>query len=197
MLAGNQRRNGLVHLFGFRDQLSLDERRRFRLPDQAVVMLHRQLGRVRQEMGALDLTPADPRLGFYMVPGTRERIFLYPVPNIRLAIERFEDPPPAMNAELVRRARDYFYERMRYVETDKQHRLAIPAELQEHAGIDESVQQVTLVAQNHWLTLGRSALMVEHTRENLEAFTQAAPDLIDPVHRPVGGDRDRQPEDPC
>jgi DNA-binding transcriptional regulator/RsmH inhibitor MraZ len=186
----------LVHLFGFRDQLSLDERRRFRLPDQAVAMLHQQLGKVRQEAGALDLTPGDPRLGFYMVPGTRERIFLYPVPNIRLAIESVENPPLAMDPDLVRRARDYFYERMHYAETDKQHRLAIPSELQQHAGIDESVQQVTLVAQNHWLTLARSGLMAERARENLEAFTQAAPDLLDPVHRPVGRARDGQPEDP-
>ncbi len=180
-------RVGLVRLFGYRETLSLDQRGRFRLPDHLAGALNQELGRVRQAAAALDQTRGPERLAFYFVPGTRQRIFLYPVPNARLATDSFENPPPGMDPEVLRRARDYFYDLMRFVEADKQNRLLIPDELRTHAGIDQSVEQVTVVAHNNWLALSRSDLAEQRTRENLEAFEQAAPDLLNPVHaRPAG-----------
>ncbi|MFO8006400.1 MAG: hypothetical protein R6V05_01550 [Candidatus Brocadiia bacterium] len=180
-------RNGLVRLFGYHETLSLDQRGRFRLPDHLAGALNQELGRVRQAAGALDQTGGPQRLAFYFVPGTRERIFLYPVPNAGLATDSFENPPPGVDPDVLRKARDYFYDLMRFVEADKQNRLLIPEELRTHAGIDQSVEQVTLVAHNNWLALSRSDLAEKRTRENLEAFEQAAPDLLNPV-------RSRPPE---
>ncbi len=171
-----------VRLFGYQDELSLDSRGRFRLPDQLVAVLRQELGRVRQNEGRLNQAPALERLAFYFVPGTGKRVFLYPAPNIELAIESFEDPPPGMDPDVIRRARDYFYYRMRFVEADKQNRLAIPDGLREHADIEEAVAQVSLIAHNYWLALTRSDVITQRSAENLEAFEQAAPDLLNPAY---------------
>jgi DNA-binding transcriptional regulator/RsmH inhibitor MraZ len=180
---GNGGRARYVRLFGYQDLLSLDARGRFRLPDELAGALQRELGRL-QAAGAADVPPtAFQRLSFYFVPGTRQRIFLYPTPNISLALESFENPPRDMDPELVRQARDYFYARMRFSETDRQNRLVIPEALCAHAGIDEQVQQIAVVAQNYWLALMRGELLERRAAESLEAFEQAAPDLLDPVRR--------------
>ncbi|MGD2175924.1 MAG: division/cell wall cluster transcriptional repressor MraZ [Candidatus Brocadiaceae bacterium] len=182
--AGDSGNGRLVRLLGFREELSLDRRGRFRLPDSLADLLNQELGRVGQRAGALDQTSGVRRLSFYFVPGTRQRIFVYPVPNISLAVDRFENPPRGMDPDVIRRARDYFYDQMRFVEADKQHRLVIPDGLRQHAGIDEDVQQITLVAHNNWLALTRSELVEQRTAENLEAFQKAAPDLLNPAYPP-------------
>jgi DNA-binding transcriptional regulator/RsmH inhibitor MraZ len=181
--SGNGGSNGHVRLFGFQDSLSLDARGRFRLPDELAATVHREMGRLQSTAGAEAPAAAYQKLAFYFVPGTGKRIFLYPVPNIDLAVSAFESPPPGLEPDVVRRARDYFYFRMRFTEADKQNRLVIPEGLRRHADIDETVSQVTLVAQNFWLALSRTEAVEQATAENLEAFEQAAPDLLNPVYR--------------
>jgi DNA-binding transcriptional regulator/RsmH inhibitor MraZ len=178
---GDSGGNGQVRLFGYQDSLSLDARGRFRLPDELAGTVHREMGRIRA--GADAPVAAYERLAFYFVPGTEKRIFLYPVPNIDLAISAFESPPPGLEPQVVRKARDYFYYRMRFVEADKQNRLVIPEGLRRHADIDETVPQVTLIAQNFWLALSRTEAVEQATTENLEAFEQVASDLLNPVYR--------------
>lgn len=194
--SGNNGNGRLVRLFGYQEQLSLDARGRFRLPDHLVSVLRQEMVRVRQSDGALNQAPVPERLAFYFVPGTREQVFLYPPANVRLAIRSFEDPPPGIDPDVIRRARDYFYLRMRFVEADKQNRLMIPDGLREHAHIDDGVEQVTLVAHNNWLSLTRSELAEQRTMENLEAFEQAAPDLLNPAYpRPSGASDDSASEE--
>ena len=192
---GDNGQHGLVRLFGYQESLSLDARGRFRVPDDLAGALQREVGRVQHQAGATAPPPAFERLAFYFVPGTQRRIFLYPTPNIGLAVDSFENPPAGIDADVIRRARDYFYYRMRFVEADRQNRLVIPEGLREHAGIDDGVQQVTLVAHNYWLALSRSELVEERTREDLEAFEQAAPDLLNPVRRTAPDSMDTTPED--
>jgi DNA-binding transcriptional regulator/RsmH inhibitor MraZ len=181
--SGNGGSNGHVRLFGYQDSLSLDARGRFRLPDELSATVHREMGRLQASGGAEAAVAAYQKLAFYFVPGTAKRVFLYPVPNIDLAISAFESPPPGLEPHVVRSARDYFYYRMRFVEADKQNRLVIPEGLRRHADIDEAVSQVTLVAQNFWLALSRTEAVEQATTENLEAFEQVASDLLDPVYR--------------
>ena len=173
--AGNGGAGGLVGIVGFEESLSLDERGRFRLPDELAAALQRELGRVGNGS-------AYDRLALYFVPAPAKRVFLYPVPNVRLAIERFETPPPGMDPAVVRRTRDYFYYRMRFVEADRQNRFGIPDGVRQHAGIDDDVQQITVVAHNHWLSLSRTDLEEQRALENLATFDSAADDLLDPVY---------------
>ncbi len=180
---GNNDQRQLVRLFGYQDSLSLDSRGRFRVPDNLTSALHRELGRVQAESGGAVPGAAFDRLSFYFVPGTRKRIFLYPATNIHLAVESFENPAPGLDPALIRQARDYFYYRMRFVEADKQNRFVIPDGLREHADIGDDVQQVVIVAQNHWLALSRSELVEKSMRENLDAFEQVAPELLNPAYR--------------
>jgi len=194
--SGDNGNGGLVRLFGYQEQLSLDGRGRFRLPDHLVSVLRQELVRVRHSNGALNQAPVPERLSLYFVPGTRQQVFLYPPPNVRLAIRSFEDPPPGIDPHVIRGARDYFYLRMRFVEADKQNRLMIPDGLRQHAHIDDTVEQVTLVAHNNWLSLTRSELVEQRTMENLEAFEQAAPDLLNPAYpRPSGPSDDSASEE--
>jgi len=182
----------LIRLFGYQESLSLDNRGRFRMPDDLAGAVHRELGRVQPATPSP--SAAFDRLAFYFVPGTRKRIFLYPAPNVRLAVESFENPPRNMDPEVVRRARDYFYFRMRFVEADKQNRFVIPDGLREHAGIGDDVQQITLIAHNYWLALSRTELVEQKTRDDLEAFEQAAPDLLNPVYRTPSSSTDMPSE---
>lgn len=172
--AGNGATGGLVRVVGFQESLSLDERGRFRLPDDLAAALQRELGRVGG--GA-----AFDRLALYFVPASGKRVFLYPVPNVRLALDRFEKPPAGMDPAVVRRARDYFYFRMRFVEADRQNRFSIPDGVRQHAGIDEAVQQITVVAHNNWLSLSRTDMEEQRAVEDLAAFDAAADELLDPV----------------
>jgi len=184
----------MVRLFGYQEVLSLDARGRFRLPDELSGLLFSELGRASRSAGASAAPAAYERLAFYFVPGTRRRIFLYPTPNIDLAVRSFEQPPAGMPPEVVRQARDYFYNHMRFVDADKQNRLLIPEALRRHAEIGEQVQQIALVAQNYWLTLSRSELVEKEMAENLGAFEQVAADLLDPVCRPTRGFVPPEPE---
>jgi len=190
---GNGRNHSLVRLFGYQDSVSLDERGRFRLPDDLASALHRELGRVQRAADPEMALAAYERLSFYFVPGTQRRVFLYPIPNIDLALERFENPPADLDPEVIRRARDYLYYRMRFVEADKQNRLVIPEGLREHAHIDEQVQQITLVAQDYWLALIRSDLAEARVAEQVEAFEQVAADLLDPARRTPAAKRPSAP----
>ncbi len=180
--AGNAREhasgNGLVTFFGFQDTLSLDARGRFRLPDDLAAALRAR---------SLPLPGASgyERLSFYFVPGTEDRAFLYPVPNVQMVIDRFENPPPGMDPSVVRRARDYLYHCMRYVEGDRQNRFSIPDAVREHAGITDDVQRITLVAHNHWLSLGRADLEEQRAQKNRQTFKTAVADLMDPVYPPA------------
>ena len=182
-IRGNSGSNGLARLLGYQEAVSLDARGRFRLPDDVSGALQRELGRLQRSSTAETPPAAFERLSFYFVPGTLKRIFLYPTPNIRLAVQSFETPPPGLPPNVVRHARDYFYLRMRFVEADKQNRLVIPEGLRQHAGIDEKVEQITLVAQNYWLALSRTELVEQRAADDLKAFEQAAADLLDPVYR--------------
>jgi DNA-binding transcriptional regulator/RsmH inhibitor MraZ len=179
---GATENNGLVRLIGYHETLRLDERGRFRLPDDLAGALQRELGRTAQANGAAAAMPAG-RLALYFVPGTENRVFLYPAPNIDLAVDRFENPPPGMDPQQVRRARDYFYYRMRFVEADKQNRFQVPEGVRQHAEIDEDVQHVSLVAHGNWLSLSRSDAEDQRALDNRAAFEMAAPDLLNPVYR--------------
>ncbi|MHC4480126.1 MAG: hypothetical protein ACYS1C_04040 [Planctomycetota bacterium] len=192
---GNSGNGKLVRLFGYQELLSLDSRGRFRLPDDLAAAVHRELGRAEATGGAPAPRPAFERLALYFVPGTRERIFLYPSPNIELAIKAFDNPPASVKPQVLRQARDYFYSRMRFVEADRQNRLLIPECLRRHAGMDEQVKQVALVAQNYWLALMRGELVEERAAESLPAFEEAAPDLLDPVYRTPPGHPERPAQD--
>ncbi len=170
----------LVHVFGHRESLSLDERMRFRLPDHLAGALAQEMGRVG---AASSLSPAArQRLAFYFVPGTRSRIFLYPAQNIEVAVRRFESPPPGIDHGELRAARDYFYSMMEFVEADRQNRLQIPAHLCEHAQIGEQGRQVVLVAHNLWLSVS-SLETAEKLQENARAaFDAIGHDVLDPVY---------------
>ena len=76
----------------------------------------------------------------------------------------------------------------------RSNRLVIPEALRRHAGIGEQVQHIALVAQNYWLTLGRSELVEKEMAEGLEAFERVAPDLLDPVYRTPPGAPPPTPE---
>jgi len=178
---GGKRDPGLLELMGRQDVLSLDSRWRFRLPDDLAGTLHRALARAGAE------SPAGPpaafeRLAFYFVPGPGARILLYPPSNVHLAVDRFENPPAGLDPAVIRRARDYFYYRMRFVEADKQNRLQIPEGLREHAEINEAVEQIALVAHNHWLVLTSSELVKQQVAGQFEAFNELAADLLDPAY---------------
>lgn len=175
---GNSGPNGLVRLFGVQEVLSLDNRGRFRLPDDLA-------GALRHELGRVGCGSAQDRLALYFVPGTARRIFLYPVPNVHLAVDRFENPPHGLDPAVVRRARDYFYYRMRFVEGDRQNRFNIPEGARQHAGIDDDVQQIAVVAHNYWLSFSRADLEEQRALENLATFDQAADELLDPVYRVI------------
>ena len=184
---GNLGQNGLVRLVGYQEFLSLDTRGRFRLPDDLAGAVHRELGRVAHHASA-DVPPAAfERLAFYFVPAPDRQVFLYPTTNIRLALEQFVNPPSGMDPAVIRQARGYFYGHVSFVEADRQNRLMIPAGLRAHAGIDEKVSEIYLVAQNHWLALSRSELARTKMLEGRQAFEQVAPDLLDPVYRTQPG----------
>lgn len=180
---GNNGDIALVQIFGYRETLSLDARARFRLPDELAGMLHRALGRAQARGQAAGPPAAFERLTFYLVPGPGRRVLLYPPTNIHLAVERFENPPAGMDAGAIRQARDYFYDRMRFVEADRQNRLLLPEGLRVHAGIGEEVKQIALVAHNYWLALAPAELVEELTAARLDAFEKMAPELLDPAHR--------------
>jgi DNA-binding transcriptional regulator/RsmH inhibitor MraZ len=169
----------LVHIVGHRELLSLDSRCRFRLPDEVARKLERETGRVA---GHSDLPPtAFERLSFYFVPGTNDRLFLYPAPNIRVAIDRFENPPPGQDPALLRAARDYFYGMMCFVEADRQNRLQIPEHLREHAGIEGAEDHVVLVCHNLWLTVVKGSAAKQLDTTGREALEQVGPSVLDPV----------------
>ena len=193
---GANRPAELVQVFGFQDVLSLDGRGRFRLPDELAAALHRAMARAAARGGTAVPPAAFERLSFYFVPAPGKRVFLYPTTNIALAVERFENPPPGMDPAAIRGARDYFYYRMRFVEADKQNRLQIPDGLREHAEIGPEVQQVALVAHNHWLTLMPGELVKRQAIEQLDAFEASAPDLLDPMYRRSFAPTDDNPPDP-
>jgi len=172
---GNGAGNGLVTFFGFQDTLSLDARGRFRLPDELA-------NAVRARSKPFPGASGYERLSFYFVPGTGDRIFLYPVPNVQMVIDRFENPPPGMDPAEIRQARDYFYHCMRYVEGDRQNRFGIPDAVREHAGITDDVQRITVVAHNHWLSLGRADLEEQRAQENRQTFRKVSADFMDPAY---------------
>ena len=171
----------LVRLFGYHASLSLDARGRFRMPDDLAGAVQLALGRAQGDAQAAAPASAFQRLSFYMVPATRERIFLYPVPNVRLAVGRVENPPAEMPADKARGARDYFFRMTRYMEADKQNRLAIPEGLRQHAAIGEDVQQIDLVAQNYWLALSRAEAAEQREAGDRDTFEEVGDDLLDPV----------------
>ncbi len=172
-------RNDLVHTFGHRESLSVDGRMRFRLPDHLAGHLQREMGRVD---GQSNLPPAaQQRMGFYFVPGTQDRIFLYPAQNIDVAISRFESPPPDADSQRVRQARDYFYSMMTFVEADRQNRLQIPEHLCEHADLGEDCDQIVLVGHNLWLSISRSETAEDMQAEGREALEEIGGDILDPV----------------
>lgn len=177
--AGDAMRRDLVHVFGHRVELSLDERMRFRLPDQLANAIAVEMGRVSAHS---NLSPAAiQKPAFYFAPGTEKRIFLYPAQNIQVAIERFESPPPGVEKARLRAARDYFYSMMEFVEVDRQNRLQIPAHLQEHAELNEENKRIVVVAHNLWLSITSDDSAEDLQAGGREAFEDTAPDVLDPV----------------
>ncbi len=170
----------LVHILGHRETLRLDARCRFRLPDNLAARLQQELGRVGDQS---NLPPgAFQRLSFYFAPGTSSRIFLYPAPNIAVAVERFENPPAGQDPELVRTARDYFYGMLSFVEADRQNRLLIPEHLREHAAIDPAEGHVVLVCHDLWLTILRGSAAEQFDVAGGEALEEVGPSVLDPVN---------------
>ena len=176
---GDAMRRDLVHVFGHRVELSLDERMRFRLPDQLANAIALEMGRVNAHS---NLSPAAiQKPAFYFTPGTEKRIFLYPAQNIQVAIQRFESPPPGVEKARLRAARDYFYSMMEFVEADRQNRLQIPAHLRDHAEIDDDNKRIVVVAHNLWLSITSDDSAEDLEAGGREAFENTAPDVLDPV----------------
>lgn len=170
---------GYVHLVGNREELRLDQRFRFRVPDQLAGRLHRELGRVSAHS---QMPPgAFERISFYFVPGPSQKIFLYPSSNIQLAITRFQKPLAGADPAEVRAARDYFYSMMTFVEADRQNRLVIPEHLREHAGLQGNEQDVLLSTHDLWLVLMKRSLAAEQERKGRDALDQVGADILDPV----------------
>lgn len=170
---------GLIHVFGHREELSLDERMRFRLPDHLAGAIACEMGRT--SAGSSLAPAARLRLAFYFVPGTRSRIFLYPVQNIEVAIEKFESPPEGVDISQVRAARDYFYSMMEFVEADRQNRLQIPARLCSHANIGDGQRRIVVVAHNLWLSVSGTEAAEKLQAGGRKAFDAIGPDVLDPV----------------
>ena len=170
---------GLMHVYGYRERLKMDQRFRFRIPDTLSGKLFQELGRVQS--GSNMPPAAFDRLSFYFVPGPGKKLFLYPPGNEKVAVDRFENPPPSADPAQVRAARDYFYSQMRFVEADKQNRVVIPEHLREHAGLDEDEDEVLLVAHNLWLVLTPGSAAPENKQTGKQAFDQLGADILDPV----------------
>ncbi len=169
----------LIEIFGLGDELSLDARKRFRLPDALVDELRRAYERIAPHT---DL-PADAvnRLPFYFAPGTNGRIFLYPAPNIKVATARFERPPAGMDPARVRKARDYFYGLLRFAEADRQNRLQLPEALRQHAELGDDVDRIVLTCRGRWLTISKAPSEREQVAERRAAFEECSEDLLDSV----------------
>ena len=178
----------LVHIFGYREILTLDTRGRFCIPDDLARELHQQLARAA---GDSPLPPrAFQRISFYLVPGTQRRIFLYPPTNISVAVERFENPPAGGDAAQVRAARDYFYSMMSFAEADRQNRVQIPDHLREHAALNGKDRQILIAGHNLWLTITKGDAAGEMRLKGLEALENVGPNVLDRVDtvQPSGGE---------
>jgi len=169
----------ILHVYGYRSSLRLDSRFRFRLPDDVTAHLRTEYGRVSADSpmppGALN------RLSFYLVPGPQARILLYPGLNIRLAIRRFENTPAGADPDQTRLARDYFYNMMRFVETDAQSRVLLPEHLRRHAGIEGTAEDVVLAGHDLWLTLMRASVASQEDLRGREALDALGAAVLDPV----------------
>ena len=172
----------VIHVYGYGASLKLDARFRFRLPDDLSGHLRTELGRLAGDSPLP--TAMLSRLSFYLVPGPHARLLLYPGPNIRVAIDCFENPQVSGDPAQIRQARDYFYKMMRFVETDTQGRILLPEHLRRHAGIATPREEVVLTGHNLWLTLVRGSLAAEEDLRGREALDAFGADVIDPV-RPV------------
>lgn len=177
--------DALVHVFGHRECLSLDERMRFRLPDQLAAALAQEMGRL--SAGSTLSPAARLRMAFYFVPGTQGRIFLYPAQNIQVAVNRFESPPDGVDPAGLRAARDYFYGMTEFVEADRQNRLQLPAHLCRHANIGERDSRIVLVAHNLWLSISSEEAAGKLQEAGQKAFETMAAEVLDPVRRAPGG----------
>lgn len=169
----------LIEIFGRGDPLSLDARKRFRLPDALVDELRVAFHRVATHT---DLSPdAINRLPFYFAPGTQNRIFLVPAPNLHVLTDRLEHPAAGSDPVQVRKARDYFYSLLRYADADRQNRLQIPDALQRHAGIEDGAESVSLICRGLWFVLCRAETEQQMLADGKAAFDQYGDDLLDPI----------------
>jgi len=169
-----------MQVLGYEEDLKIDARGRFRLPGQLARILRKALDST--SLVGAPATPADDdddRLGLYFAPGSGSRIFIYPVPNIYLAVDGFNNPPAGADPHQIRAARDYFYYRLRFVQGDRQNRFQLPDGLRKHARIDDSVEQISIIARGSWLTLMPSSRTDEFDQG---AFDAVAADMLDPVN---------------
>jgi len=181
----------IIEILGRGDFLSLDARKRFRLPEELSDALRRAYGQAAPHS---DLPPdAVNRLPFYFAPGTGKRIFLYPAPNIALATSQFEAPPAGMAPALVRKARDYFYGLLRFAEADRQNRLQLPEPLCRHAAIGDDVDRVCLVCRGAWFVISKVSTEDELMAEREAAFEQCVDELLDAVKPASPGEEEGQP----
>ena len=178
---GDFKSPALVHVYGYRSSLKLDGRFRFRLPEDLSAQLRVEFGRVSADSAMP--TPVLSRLAFYLVPGPGERVLLYPGPNIKVAIERFENPSVGADPAQLRQARDYFYSMMRFLEADSQGRILLPPHLRQHAAIEDNDEDVVLTGHNLWLSLTRGSLAAQEDQKGREALDSIGADVLDPVRR--------------
>ena len=176
---GNYDSPELVHVHGYRSSLKLDSRFRFRLPDDLSAYLRVEFGRAAA--GASMPSAALSRLAFYLVPGPGQRLLLYPGPNIKVAIERFENPSVGADPAQLRQARDYFYSMMRFLDADAQGRILLPPHLRRHAGIETPNEGIVLTSHNLWLTLMQASVAEEEDLRVREALEAVGADVLDPV----------------
>jgi DNA-binding transcriptional regulator/RsmH inhibitor MraZ len=171
-----------IQILGYDEDLKLDDRGRFRLPGQLARILRKALEAAPLVDAPVTPTDDDERLGLYFAPGLDRRIFIYPVPNIHLAVDGFNRPAPGADPQQVRAARDYFYYRLRFVQGDRQNRFQLPDGLRAHAEIDASVDQITIIARERWLTLMPTSRTAELARTGFAAFDAVAADMLDPIN---------------
>ena len=181
---GNNGHPDKVHIYGFRESLRLDDRSRFRIPDELAAILHEEFGRTRGESNVP--SSAFQRLSFYFAPGPASKIFLYPASNIEVALERLENPPSGADPTQVRAARDYFYNMLRFVEADRQNRIIIPEHLREHGELGAEEKQVVLVSHDLWLAIMKGSVAKQEDQAGREAFDRIGADMLDPVRADPG-----------
>jgi DNA-binding transcriptional regulator/RsmH inhibitor MraZ len=182
--------NKLIRVAGLNHDLLLDDRLRIRIPDELARYLIREQGRLSGQPSA---APSDVRLGFYLAPGTRGRILLYPSLNAALATWAVEHPPAGLDPKAVRSARNFFYYHFQYVEADKFNRLLIPEQIRELTNLGRENRKVFVRGKQYYFELMDESAFGELCQVGKDDFERIGDDLLDRVNPEGAGEGQGQP----